>query len=172
MKALSRIICLTLLFIFFHTHLPAGLLSLQSTCLGQTFSMEQQAGNSQGVVSRYISICDPWSGAYLNERVTVVGRAEIRDSFSMNNLWPAPGGENDFDLDSVFSSDTIDMNIFNETDHSSNETEKIFNQESKSESGWETNIYRAGDIIINNDQRADMFFNHPAANKYSWLDLF
>ncbi len=161
-----------LLFFSAHVFLPLGLLSTPSVCFGQTFIMEQQSGNSQGVVSRDISISDPWSGAYLNEKVTVVGRAEINDSFSMNNLWPAQGRENDFNLDNVFGNEDININNFNEPDHSNNGSDRLFNQQSISGSEQGTDIYKAQEIIINNEQRAETFFEQSAPNKYSWLDLF
>ena len=55
-------------------------------CFANSFLIEQDAGNSGGLVQRYISISSPWSGAYLHEELTVVGSAEIIDSFRMNNL--------------------------------------------------------------------------------------
>ena len=59
--------------------------------VGNYFNIDQFARTSQGTTQRYIDISSPWSGAYLHEDMTVVGTAEIDESFSMDNV--APGAE-------------------------------------------------------------------------------
>ncbi len=50
--------------------------------------IEQEAGTTGGTVKRYIDISSAWSGAYIHENMTVEGKAEIKESFSMNNVKP------------------------------------------------------------------------------------
>lgn len=64
-----------------------------------TLGMEQEAGTSGGTVKRHIDMSSPWSGAYLHENMTVVGKAEIRESFSMNNTGPGAGGSGETKFD-------------------------------------------------------------------------
>ncbi len=59
--------------------------------LGNNFEMEQEAGTSGGTTRRYIDISSGWSGAYLHENMTVEGKAEIKESFSMNNIKASSG---------------------------------------------------------------------------------
>ncbi len=59
--------------------------------LGNNFEMEQEAGTSGGTVRRHIDISSGWSGAYLHENMTVEGKAEIKESFSMSNLKAGSG---------------------------------------------------------------------------------
>jgi hypothetical protein len=58
--------------------------------VGNYFSIGQMARTSQGVVRRFIDISSPWSHAYLMEDMTVIGFAEISETFTMGNL---PRGE-------------------------------------------------------------------------------
>lgn len=55
------------------------------------FDMDQDAGSTGGTTKRNIDISSPFSGAYLYENMTVVGSAEIRESFRMGNIDPGPG---------------------------------------------------------------------------------
>lgn len=72
-------------------------------CSANGFVLNQDMSNSQGTVNRYIDISSPFSGAYLYENLTVVGRAEITDSFTMDNLPPGVDADNWFDLtDDIF----------------------------------------------------------------------
>ncbi len=54
--------------------------------VGDYFNMDQKARTSQGTVKRYIDISSPWSGAYLFEDMSVVGKSEITEAFKMPNL--------------------------------------------------------------------------------------
>jgi len=56
--------------------------------VGNYFNIEQHARTSQGAVQRFIDISSPWSGAYVYEDMTVVGKSEINEAFSMVNLGP------------------------------------------------------------------------------------
>lgn len=56
--------------------------------VGNYFTIDQLAATSGGIVKRYINISSPWTGAYLEEDMSVEGVAEIRDSFNMVNLDP------------------------------------------------------------------------------------
>ena len=53
---------------------------------GSYFNIEQYSRTSQGTHRRYIDISSPWSHAYLNEAMTVVGMSEVWEAFSMDNL--------------------------------------------------------------------------------------
>ncbi len=59
--------------------------------LDSFFNLEQEAGTQEGVTKRYIDVSSPWSGAYLYENMVVEGKAEIKESFSMNNIKPGSG---------------------------------------------------------------------------------
>ncbi len=54
--------------------------------VGNYFHIDQLAGTSGGTTKRYISVSSPWSGAFVEEDMSVVGRAEIVDNFRMDNL--------------------------------------------------------------------------------------
>jgi len=54
--------------------------------VGDYFNMDQMARTSQGTVKRYIDISSPWSGAYLMEDMSVVGKSEIKEAFKMPNV--------------------------------------------------------------------------------------
>ena len=59
--------------------------------VGNYFHMDQMAYTSDGTIRRYMSISSPWSHAFLKEDMSIEGRAEIADSFTMDNI--APGAE-------------------------------------------------------------------------------
>jgi hypothetical protein len=82
---------------------PVTELSTGGTCSANGFVLDQDMSNSQGTVNRYIDISSPFSGAYLYENLTVVGRSEITDSFTMHNLPPGVDADTGFDLiDDIF----------------------------------------------------------------------
>jgi hypothetical protein len=60
--------------------------SVGAEYVGDYFTMEQHARTSQGTLRRYIDVSSPWSHAYLMEDMSVVGKSDIKDAFSMNNL--------------------------------------------------------------------------------------
>lgn len=64
-----------------------------SACFANGFGIVQDIINSGGSVERFIDISSPWTGAYIYEDMQVVGRVEIVESFSMDNL---PGGRDRF----------------------------------------------------------------------------
>ncbi len=61
-----------------------------------SFEMEQETGTSGGTTKRNIDISSAWSGAYIHENMTVVGKAEIKESFSMNNIKGSSESDRDF----------------------------------------------------------------------------
>ncbi len=63
---------------------------------GDETAIEQKAATSQGTVKRHADISSPWSGAYIYEDMKVVGKAEITDSFRMNNLKPGVEADKDW----------------------------------------------------------------------------
>lgn len=58
--------------------------------VGNYFEIDQYAYTSGGEMTRFISISSPFSGALLIDDMAVVGRAEVRESFEMDNLKPGP----------------------------------------------------------------------------------
>ncbi len=54
--------------------------------VGNYFNIDQHAYTSSGVTKRYIDTSSPESHGYLSEDMTVVGMADIEESFSMINL--------------------------------------------------------------------------------------
>jgi hypothetical protein len=54
--------------------------------VGDYFTMEQHARTSQGTLRRYIDESSPWSHAYLHEDMSVVGKSDVKEAFTMNNL--------------------------------------------------------------------------------------
>lgn len=60
--------------------------SIGADFVGDYFNMSQMARTSQGTLKRYIDISSPWSHAYLMEDMSVVGKSEITEAFSMPNI--------------------------------------------------------------------------------------
>ena len=69
------------------THV-GGVPTLGANYVGDYFAIEQMARTSQGTVQRFIDISSLWSGAYLHEDMSVVGKSEISEGFEMMNLTP------------------------------------------------------------------------------------
>ncbi len=68
--------------------------------VGESFEMDQKAGTSEGTTKRHIDISSPWTGAYLHEDMKIEGEAEIKESFSMENMKPGIKVDTDWhDLD-------------------------------------------------------------------------
>jgi hypothetical protein len=60
--------------------------------VGNYFNIEQYAATSGGALRRYISISEPFEGTYLQEELTVIGSAAVREALKMNNLTRGPRG--------------------------------------------------------------------------------
>lgn len=60
--------------------------------VGNYFSIEQYAATTQGSLSRYISISEPFENTFFEEDMSVIGRASVREAFKMNNLTRGPKG--------------------------------------------------------------------------------
>jgi len=56
--------------------------------VGDYFHIEQEASTTGGTTKRYIDISSQWSHGYVYEDMVVEGRAEIVETFSMDNLKP------------------------------------------------------------------------------------
>ena len=56
--------------------------------VGDYFHIEQSASTTGGTTKRYIDISSQWSHGYLYEDMVVKGKAEIIETFSMDNLQP------------------------------------------------------------------------------------
>ena len=58
--------------------------------VGNYFEIEQYANTTSGEMKRFISISSPFSYALLEENMEVVGAAEVREAFRMDNIEPGP----------------------------------------------------------------------------------
>jgi len=47
---------------------------------------EQSAGSEKGTTKRHLDMSDPFTGAYLHEDMKIVGKAEVKESFTMGNI--------------------------------------------------------------------------------------
>ena len=56
--------------------------------VGDYFHIEQEASTTGGTTRRYIDISSQWSHGYVYEDMVVEGKAEIIETFSMDNLEP------------------------------------------------------------------------------------
>lgn len=64
--------------------------------VGDYFEIDQETSTSGGTTRRHNDISSPWSGAYVYENTTIVGKAEITDSFRMDNIKPGTKAESDW----------------------------------------------------------------------------
>jgi len=53
--------------------------------VGNFFNMQQMARTSQGTLKRYIDVSSPWSHAYLMQDMSIVGKSEVSEFFTMPN---------------------------------------------------------------------------------------
>lgn len=60
--------------------------------VGNYFNIEQYAATSGGALRRYISLSEPFENTYLQEELTVIGSAAVREALKMNNLTRGPRG--------------------------------------------------------------------------------
>ena len=58
--------------------------------VGNFVELDQYAYTSGGEFERFFSVSSPFSGAVLIEDLSVTGRAEVRESFELDNLDPGP----------------------------------------------------------------------------------
>ncbi len=54
--------------------------------VGDYFNMQQMARTSKGTLKRYIDVSSPWSHAYLMQDMTIVGKSEVTEYFTMPNI--------------------------------------------------------------------------------------
>ena len=91
---LHRVAGITILVLVMSIFLPAGFGYVDSlsssTGYAGGFWIDQNASTSGGTVQRHADISSPWSGAYIYEDSTMVGRIEIKESFSMGNIGTPP----------------------------------------------------------------------------------
>lgn len=60
--------------------------------VGNYFNIEQYAHTSGGALRRYISMSEPFENNFLEEELSVIGSASVREAFKMNNLTRGPRG--------------------------------------------------------------------------------
>jgi hypothetical protein len=54
--------------------------------VGNYFSIEQFASTTEGSMKRFISISNPFENAFLEEEMSVIGSASVREALKLNNL--------------------------------------------------------------------------------------
>lgn len=104
-KRVFTALLLTIMFFMASVLIPAGSNvfegSLDSIVYADEQGINQSASTSGGTVKRYIDISSPWSHGYLHEDMSVVGKASITESFTMDNMSPgskAGSGFDDWDI--------------------------------------------------------------------------
>ena len=60
--------------------------AIGSDYVGNYFTIDQHQRTSQGAIQRFIDISSPWNHGYLMEDATIVGKSDVQESFTMNNL--------------------------------------------------------------------------------------
>jgi hypothetical protein len=60
--------------------------------VGNYFEIEQYAHTSGGALRRYISVSEPFENTFLEEELSVIGSASVREAFKMNSLTRGPKG--------------------------------------------------------------------------------
>ncbi len=94
MKKYLKFAAMIMVVLMISAFLPAGFgyFEVLNVNIGyaSSFWIEQDAATSGGTVQRHIDISSPWSGGYIYEDSTMVGRVEISESFSMSNIGPLP----------------------------------------------------------------------------------
>lgn len=105
MREYFKIVAVAIAFIMISVFVPVGFNHIDgpkgNVCFAGGFWMEQVTGAEQGTIEGHLDISSPWSGGYVYENFTAVGRIEINDSFSMNNL--GPGVKSGFDQRANFN---------------------------------------------------------------------
>jgi len=130
------------------------------------FEMEQEAGTSGGTTKRHIDISSAWSGAYIYENMTVEGKAEIKESFSMNNIKSDSGSSNNSSIDSGSSGESD--NPSPEQGDDSSAAENNSGDESNSDSG--SNPGSGENNKPNSDNKPELELETMAVPE--WVDLF
>ncbi len=142
-------------------------------CSAYSFEMDQGFSNSGGVVNRLIGISSPWSGGYLYEDLTVIGRASITDSFSMDNFGSGANEDIfDFGVDDNLGFGTGDLYDFGSDDKPApeNGTSSPFETEDKPDSGNEDIFNFSGEDAADLDLEG--YFSSSSMAIPTWLDLF
>ena len=134
------------------------------------FEMEMDTDNSAGITKRYINISDPHSGAYLYENVTVVGRSEITDSFQMVNIRPGLEVKDDFNIDDIFGSSSLDGEKLNQ--NNDNKESSVAPTSAEGQKNSEVTVVLPATIDRDSLDGADTFLLDRVFSSYSWWRLF
>ncbi len=165
------IVPLTAVFFMASAFIPAGSNifegSLNMNVHAEEQGINQSASTSGGTVKRYIDISSPFSGAYLFEDMSVVGKATITESFTMDNMSPgskAGSGFDDWDIGPSGGSSKSAV----EGDAESGSTKESSSTGSGSSTGSSSKV--AAEEKTSPPKEAVLgvsIVSHP-----SWLDLF
>jgi hypothetical protein len=161
-----KLMVVLLSFIFISALTPGWFLgSLAFTggiCSANGFVLDQNMANSQGTVNRYIDISSPFSGAYLYENLTVVGRSEITDSFTMDNLPPGVDATQGFDI----IEDIFDSSPENEPAPAPPQDSSTVTEKTLSSGGSASDDTAVLSVAITED------FGLQKTADYDWFELF
>jgi len=148
-----------------------GSITNGNRCYGNEFIMEMETDNSTGTTKRLIDISSPFSGAYLYENVTVVGRSEITDSFQMNNLSPGKDINAGFEIDDIFGSGSLDMDNFG--DNNPGFKDDIYPGADPENTSDPLTVGNPGSAINGStDGRAEDFFGIISHTALTWSEMF
>ncbi|MDW7730410.1 MAG: hypothetical protein SCJ94_10480 [Bacillota bacterium] len=67
--------------------------------VGSYFDMEQHARTSMGTLRRYIDISSPFNHSYLYENMSIVGKSDVQETFSLMNIKPGADMPGDWWID-------------------------------------------------------------------------
>lgn len=175
MKRLLRIVTVMIAFIAISVFIPLainqGSITYGNACYGNNFIIEMETDNSTGTTKRLLDISSPFSGAYLYENVTVVGRSEITDSFQMNNFKPGTDVTADFEIDDIFGSGSLDMDAFGD-DNPGFKNDIYPSAGPENSADPLTVISPESAINSSTDGRTEDFFRMVSHYAFTWLELF
>jgi len=130
--------------------------------------IEQEAGTSGGTVKRYIDISSAWSGAYIHENMTVEGKAEIKESFSMNNIKPGSNSSNNSDTGSVNSGNSGNPGSNTDSGNNTGTAENSSAEESNPNSGTNPEAGAGNESNSGNEHKPEL----ETMELPGWSDLF
>ncbi len=173
----KRVIIVPLIAVFFmaSAFIPAGSDifegSLNMNAYAEEQGINQSVSTSGGTVKRYIDISSPWSHGYLYENMSVVGKASITESFTMDNMSPGSNegaGIDDWDIGpSGGSSKSV---LEGDAESGSTEGSSLTSSDSSTGSGSSESSKVAAEEKASPPKEAVLgisIVSYP-----SWLDLF
>lgn len=171
MKVLKQVLVLMLLTLIIFTMLPVFWPGQCSCSLVRFYSSGQQESCAGEVFGSTTDFSDSWSAAFVNEGLVAKGKAQVKDSFTMFNLWPEKSANFWFDPDHIFEDETTPLSSFVEPDVSSSAPGNHFKQPLNSQSSRSADFYQDISDIGGYAKPESVVFSLPGF-KFTWLDLF